>query len=83
MTTQYSNIEEIQLRKEETLTAIQQSKEKIAVLWSDLTTVKKLNDRGEMVAGMVSKGIMAFDAVMVVSKLYRRYGSLFKKKKRR
>ena len=82
MTTQYSNIEEIQLRKEETLTAIQQSKEKIAVLWSDLTTVKKSNDRGEMVAGIISKGIMAFDAVMVVSKLYRRYGSLFKKKKR-
>ena len=83
MTTQYSNIEEIQLRKEETLTAIQQSKEKIAVLWSDLTTVKKSNYRGEMVAGIISKGIMAFDAVMVVSKLYRRYGSLFKKKKRR
>lgn len=83
MTTRYSNIEEIQLRKEETLTAIQQSKEKIAVLWSDLTTVKISNDRGEMIAGIISKGIMAFDAVMVVSKLYRRYGSLFKKKKRR
>lgn len=39
--------------------------------------------KGEMVAGIISKGIMAFDAVMVVSKLYRRYGKLFKKKRRR
>lgn len=83
MTTQYRNIEDIQLKKEEMLTAIQQRKEKIALLWSDLTTVKKSNDKGEMVAGIISKGIMAFDAMMVVSKIYRRYGNLFKKKKRR
>lgn len=83
MTTQYRNIEDIQLKKEEMLTAIQQRKEKIALLWSDLTTVKKSNDKGEMVAGIISKGIMAFDAMMVVSKIYRRYGNLFKNKKRR
>lgn len=83
MTTQYRYIEDIQLKKEEMLTAIQQRKEKIALLWSDLTTVKKSNDKGEMVAGIISKGIMAFDAMMVVSKIYRRYGNLFKNKKRR
>ena len=38
--------------------------------------------KGEMVAGVISKSIMAFDAVMVVSKLYRRYGKFFKKKRR-
>lgn len=78
----YRNIEDIQLRKEELRTSIDQRSEIIANLWSDLTTVKRSGDKGEMVAGVISKSIMAFDAVMVVSKLYRRYGKLFKKKRR-
>lgn len=78
----YRNIEDIQLRKEELRTSIDQRSEIIANLWSDLTTVKRSGDKGEMVAGVISKSIMAFDAVMVVSKLYRRYGNFFKKKRR-
>ena len=74
----YRNIEDIQLRKEELRTSIDQRSEIIANLWSDLTTVKRSGDKGEMVAGVISKSIMAFDAVMVVSKLYRRYGKVFK-----
>ena len=78
----YRNIEDIQLRKEELRTSIDQRSEIIANLWSDLTTVKRSGDKGEMVAGVISKSIMAFDAVMVVSKLYRRHGKFFKKKRR-
>lgn len=78
----YRNIEDIQLRKEELRTSIDQRSEIIANLWSNLTTVKRSGDKGEMVAGVISKSIMAFDAVMVVSKLYRRYGKFFKKKRR-
>ena len=78
----YRNIEDIQLRKEELRTSIDQRSEIIANLWSDLTTVKRSGDKGEMVAGVISKSIMAFDAVMVVSKLYRRYRKFFKKKRR-
>ena len=78
----YRNIEDIQLRKEELRTSIDQRSEIIANLWSDLTTVKRSGDKGEMVAGVISKSIMAFDAVMVVSKLYSRYGKFFKKKRR-
>ena len=78
----YRNIEDIQLRKEELRTSIDQRSEIIANLWSDLTTVKRSGDKGEMVAGVISKSIMAFDAVMVVSKLSRRYGKFFKKKRR-
>ena len=78
----YRNIEDIQLRKEELRTSIDQRSEIIANLWSDLTTVKRSGDKGEMVAGVISKSIMAFDAVMVVSKLSPRYGKFFKKKRR-
>ena len=81
MTNTFRNIEDIQLRKEELRVAIEQRSDAIANLWTKLTTVKKSDDKGEMVAGIISKGIMAFDAVMVVSKLYRRYGKLFKKKR--
>ena len=83
MTNTFRNIEDIQLRKEELRVAIEQRSDAIANLWTELTTVKKSDDKGEMVAGIISKGIMAFDAVMVVSKLYRRYGKLFKKNRRR
>lgn len=37
----YRNIEDIQLRKEELRTSIDQRSEIIANLWSDLTTVKR------------------------------------------
>lgn len=82
MTNTFRNIEDVQLKKEELRVAIEQHKDNISALWGELTTVKKSNDKGELVSGIISKGIMAFDAVMVVSKLYRRYGNLFKKKRR-
>lgn len=79
----FHNIEDVQLKKEELRSAIEQRSDTIATLWSELTTVKKSDDKGEIVAGVISKGIMAFDAFMLFSKLYRRYGNLFKKKRRR
>lgn len=82
-TTPIRNLTDIQLRKEQLRTTIDQSGEKVATLWHDLTTVKPSADKGEMVTGIISKGIMAFDVAMVATKLYRRYGSLFKKKKKR
>ena len=82
-TTIVSNLEDIQLKKQELQTSISQSGEKVSALWRDLTTVKPTNDMGEWVSGFISKGIMAFDVALVITKLYRRYGTLFKRKKKR
>lgn len=82
-TTIVRNLEDIQLKKEELKTSIDQCGEKVSGLWRELTTVKPTNDKGEMVSGIISKGIMAFDMALVITKLYRRYGTLFKRKKKR
>lgn len=82
-TTIVRNLEDIQLKKEELKTSIDQCGEKVYGLWRELTTVKPTNDKGEMVSGIISKGIMAFDMALVITKLYRRYGTLFKRKKKR
>lgn len=82
-TTIVRNLEDIQLRKDELQASLTQSREKVSGLWHDLTTVKPTNDKGEMVSGIISKGIMAFDMALVITKLYRRYGTLFKRKKKR
>lgn len=82
-TNTFHSIEDIQNKKEELKNSLNQRGDAIAALWHDLTTVKKSDDKGEMVVGIVSKGIMAFDTFMTISKLYRRYGGLFKRKKRR
>ena len=48
-TTPIRNLTDIQLRKEQLRTTIDQSGEKVATLWHDLTTVKPSADKGEMV----------------------------------
>lgn len=82
-TNTFHSIEDIQTKKEELKKKLHTRSDVISSLWQDLTTVKKTDDKGELVVGMVSKGIMAFDAFLTISKLYRRYGGLFKRKKRR
>lgn len=77
------NLEDIQARKAQLHETIGKQGEKVTALWHDLVTVKQTNDRGEMLSGLLSKGVMAFDVVLMITKLYRRYGSLFKRKKRR
>ncbi|MGN0281504.1 MAG: hypothetical protein ACI4B3_04285 [Prevotella sp.] len=83
MTNTIRNIEDVLLKKEELRNEIDKRSDIIANLWGELTTVKKSDDKGEFIANVISKGIMTFDAVMVISKLYRRYGNIFSKKKRR
>ena len=46
MTNTFRNIEDIQLRKEELRVAIEQRSDAIANLWTELTTVKKSDDKG-------------------------------------
>ena len=78
----FNTREELEVRKNELLTEIRSKSESIENIWHSLITEKKENNRSELVAGIVSKGIMAFDAFMLVRKLMKQYNRIFRRKKR-
>lgn len=79
----YNTLEEIQLRKDELQAGIQQQNEQISTLWHDLTTPQESNSKGELLANLVANSVTAIDGFLLVRKLMKTYGSLFKRKKRK
>lgn len=79
----YTNLSEVQARKDELREEIHKANAQIGGLWSDLFTPKKANTKGELIATIVSNSITAFDAFMLVRKLMNQYGTLFGRHKRR
>jgi len=79
----YNTLEEIQLRKNELQADIQQQNEQIGKLWHELTTPQESNTKGEMIASLVTNSITAIDGFLLVRKLLKTYGWLFKRKKKK
>ncbi|MCH5307608.1 MAG: hypothetical protein J1E37_05955 [Prevotella sp.] len=80
-TTSYSSLEEIQQRKEELKTNLQNESQKIGELWHGLTAAKEPTSKGEMIANIVTNSITAIDAFLLVRKLTKIYGKYFHRKK--
>lgn len=76
-------LEEIQEQKSQLRASLEAKGEEIGALWTDLSTPKKANSKGELIASIISNGVTAFDAFMLVRKLIDRYGSLFGRRKKR
>ena len=79
----YSSLEEIQSRKDELKATIDQQSGQISTLWHDLTTSTPAASKGEIVASVVSNSITAIDGFLLVRKIMKSYGFLFKRKKRK
>lgn len=79
----YNTLEDIQLHKEKLQADIQKDSQQIGELWHELTTPPKANNKGEMVTNLISNGIVAFDAFLLVRKLVKSYGHLFSWKKKK
>ena len=79
----YNTLEEIQLRKQQLQTDIQKHNEHIGALWHDLTTPEASNSKGELIANLVANSVTAIDGFLLVRKLMKTYGSLFKRKKKK
>lgn len=78
----YNTLEDIQLRKDALQADIQKDNEQIGTLWRDLTAPQQANTKGEMVANLISNSITAFDAFLLVRKLMKTYGYLFRRRRR-
>lgn len=79
----YTNLSEVQARKEELKEEIHKANTEIGGLWTTLFTPKKVNSKGELIATIISSSITAFDAFLLVRKLMNQYGNLFGRKKKR
>ena len=66
----YRTLDEIRQRKEELADQIYGDSTRISTLWNSNENPTK----GEMIANLVSKGFVAFDAFLMVRKLMKTYG---------
>ena len=74
----YHTLEEIRTRKEQLDEALEQDHEQLAVLWNGLFKRDENATKGEYVASLVTNTITAVDAFLLMRKLVKNYGHLFK-----
>jgi len=79
----FNTLEEIQLRKQQLQSDIQTKNERISTLWSNLTAPQPSNSKGELIANLVANSVTAIDGFLLVRKLLKTYGWLFKHKKKK
>ena len=79
----YHTLEEIQIRKEELQSNIQQENDQIGILWRILFAPQKASSKGELVANLVANSITAIDGFLLVRKLMKCYGRIFSRKKKK
>ena len=77
----FQTLDDIIKRKEELAAGIQKESDQISTLWHTLFIPPKNATKGEMVANIVSKSITAIDAFLLVRKLMKTYGHIFRKRR--
>ncbi len=77
----YRILDEIQKRKEELSAELQSDNEKFSSLWGQLFVKRNDTTKGEWVASLIGNSITAVDTFLLVRKLIKNYGFIFKRKK--
>ena len=72
----YHSIEEIQMRKEQLDEVIELENEEIKQLWGKLMEKEEDLSRSEQILKYVKYGFMAYDGVMMLTKLKSKYGRI-------
>jgi len=81
----YQSLDEIRQRKDEVLKELQKDSTQVSTLWNEIFLKKDETSKADYIASLVSNGIMAFDAFMLIRKLmngYKFFSGKRKKKKR-
>ena len=77
----YRTLDEIRLRKEEIAEELERDNTQFTTLWNRTFIKREGNTKGEYVAGLITNSITAIDAFLLIRKLMKGYGGLFRKKK--
>ena len=80
---EYRTLDEIRERKDELLDELQQDSTKMSTMWNQVFLKREENSKGDYIASLVSNGVMAFDAFLLIRKLMKGYGYLFGKSKKK
>ena len=80
---EYRTLDEIRERKDELLDELQQDSTKMSTMWYQVFLKREENSKGDYIASLVSNGVMAFDAFLLIRKLMKGYGILFGKNKKK
>ncbi len=80
---EYDSLSALRIRKHELEKEFEKDEEKMKELWADLFEEEKTDNMSDRVSSMVKMGIGAFDGVMLCWKLYKKYGSVFRKWKKK
>jgi len=75
----YHTLEEIRQRKEQLTEELQKDSTRFSTLWGQMFVKRKDATKGEFIASMVTNGITAIDAFLLVRKLLKNYRSIFKR----
>ena len=78
----YRTLDEIRLRKEEIAEELERDNTQFTTLWNRTFIKREGNTKGEYIAGLITNSITAIDAFLLIRKLMKGYGGLFRKKKR-
>ena len=77
----YRTLDEIRLRKEEIAEELERDNTQFTTLWNRTFIKREGNTKGEYRAGLITNSITAIDAFLLIRKLMKGYGGLFRKKK--
>ena len=77
----YRTLDEIRLRKEEIAEELERDNTQFTTLWNRTFIKREGNTKGEYIAGLITNSITAIDAFLLIRKLMKGYGGLFRKKK--
>ena len=80
---EYRTLDEIRERKDELLDELQKDSTKMSTMWNQVFLKREENSKGDYIASLVSNGVMAFDAFLLIRKLMKGYGILFGKNKKK
>ena len=69
--------------KDELLDELQQDNTKMSTMWNQVFLKRENNTKTDYIASIVSNGIVAFDAIILIRKLMKGYGFLFGNKKKK
>jgi hypothetical protein len=78
----YTTLEEIRERKEQLATDIQKDNDRFSSLWSQMFVSRKDSSKGEWISSLITNGITAVDTFLLVRKLLKNYGQMFRRKRK-
>jgi len=74
----FNDLEQLQQRKEQLASQLQEDNQQFTTLWHDTFVAKSASNKVEWVSSLLSNSLTAIDAFLLVRKLFKNHGSLFR-----